>query len=714
MTAKTANRLESEKSPYLRQHARNPVSWYPWGDEAFREARRKDLPVFLSIGYSTCHWCHVMERESFADEEVARRMNETFISIKVDREERPDVDAHYMAVCQLLTGSGGWPLTVFLTPDKWPFFAGTYFPKESRFGRIGLTELIGRVAEAWRSRRQELLGSAERTVAALGRLSEEPGGEKISPGLLERAVAELGREFDEEFGGFGSAPKFPIPHYLTFLLRQAKRKNNQRALGMVERTLQAMRRGGIFDQLGFGFHRYSTDRGWLVPHFEKMLYDQALLTMAYAEAFQYTGRGEYRDTAEKTLTYVRRDLGSPGGAFASAEDADSEGEEGRFYLWETREVEAALPPSEVEAAKAIFNLRPEGNFAEPGGRLSGKNIPHLGRPPDLVAAGLGLTEGGLQEITSRIGGRLLARREHRPRPFKDTKILTDWNGLMIAALARAAQAFGRAEYADWAALAAGYIRQKMTVRGRLYHRSAGGEVAIPAFLDDHAFLIWGLIELYAATFEPGYLSWADALTEEAIRRFWDERAGGFFFTSADLHGDLPLRRKELHDGALPSGNSVMLSNVLRLGRTLGRPDFEARAGRLIDVFAGRASQNPVAYTQFLCGLDLALGPSREVVIVGRTGAPDTQALLDSVRKMFLPDTVVLFRPSGEDKSAIVKLAPFMAEMKPLDDNAAAYVCSNTRCERPITDPQELLSTLQSGGNSDTLGSNAAPSRRMKK
>jgi uncharacterized protein YyaL (SSP411 family) len=442
VTAKTANRLESEKSPYLRQHAGNPVSWYPWGDEAFREARRTDRPVFLSIGYSTCHWCHVMERESFADKEVARRLNETFISVKVDREERPDIDAHYMAVCQLLTGSGGWPLTVLLTPDKKPFFAGTYFPKESRFGRVGLIELIARVAEAWKSRRQDLLGTAERALAALETFSEEPGGLKISPALLARAAAVLGRDFDQEFGGFGSAPKFPTPQHLTFLLRQAQRQNDERLLGMVERTLQTMRSGGIFDQLGFGFHRYSTDRRWLVPHFEKMLYDQALLTMAYAEAFQATGREEYRETAEKTLTYVRRDLGSPEGAFYSAEDADSEGEEGRFYLWESRELEAALPPSDVEAAKLIFNIRNEGNFADPGGRLSGTNILHLGQPPDLVAAGLGRSEEELQKLTARIGGRLLARRELRPRPFKDTKILTDWNGLMIAALAKAAQAFG--------------------------------------------------------------------------------------------------------------------------------------------------------------------------------------------------------------------------------------------------------------------------------
>ena len=692
MSSKTANRLAAEKSPYLRQHAHNPVAWYPWGDEAFREAHRTDRPVFLSIGYSTCHWCHVMERESFADEEVARRMNETFVSIKVDREERPDVDAHYMAVCQLLTGSGGWPLTVLLTPDKRPFFAGTYFPKESRFGRVGLLELVDRVAEAWESRRPELLGSADRTMAALGRLSEEPGGGKISPVLLERAVAELGGAFDEEFGGFGAAPKFPTPHYLTFLLRQAKRKGDQRALGMVERTLQAMRRGGLFDQLGFGFHRYSTDRRWLVPHFEKMLYDQALLCLAYTEAFQFTGREGYRETAEKILTYVLRDLRSPEGTFYSAEDADSEGKEGRFYLWEAREVEAALQPSEAAAAKIIFNIRPEGNFVDPETRPSGKNILHLG-PPEFATSRLGMSEEELGELTARLGGRLLARREHRARPFKDTKVLTDWNGLMIAALATAARAFGRPEYAAAADQAAEFIRQKMTVGGRLFHRSAGGEAAIPAFLDDHAFLIWGLVELYAATFEPGYLSRAVSLTEEAIRWFWDDRSGGFFFTSSGLPDELPMKRKEFYDGALPSGNSVMLSNLLRLGRALGRPDFEALAGRLVDLFAGRVSQNPVAYTQFLCGLDLALGPSRELVIAGRTGAPDTLAMLDSLRRLYLPETVILFRPSGEGKPEVVKLAPFAAEMKTVRGKAAAYVCTNQRCARPITDMEELRARL---------------------
>jgi uncharacterized protein len=682
MSGKASNRLIQEKSPYLLQHAYNPVSWYPWSEEAFREARRTDRPVFLSIGYSACHWCHVMERESFVDEETARLMNETFICIKVDREERPDIDAHYMAVCQLLTGGGGWPLTVILTPDKKPLFAGTYFPRESRLGLLGMRDLIGRVGEAWKHRRSDLLRSSDKILAALGEVPEQEVGQKLTAEVLEEAEAALAGQFDPEFGGFGSAPKFPTPHHLTFLLRRARRTNDRKALAMVEKTLRAMRRGGIYDHLGFGFHRYSTDRSWLVPHFEKMLYDQALLAMAYTEAFQYTGQEEYRRTVEETLTYACRDLGSPEGAFFSSEDADSEGEEGKFYLWELAEIEAALSPSEAALAKEIYNLHPEGNFVGAEGRRSGKNILYLGQLPDSASGEF-----------DRVRSRLFDRRERRPRPLKDTKILADWNGLMVAALAKAAQALARPDYADAAAAAASFILDKMTLKGTLHHRSAAGEVAIPAFLDDYAFLVWGLIELYQATFETGYLSAASRLSEELLRGFWDEKDGGFYFTSPGLHRDLPVRRKEIYDGALPSGNSVMASNLLRLGRILGHPEFEARAGSLIAAFSRKITPYPAAGTQFLCGLDFALGPSLEVVIVGRRGAPDTLAMLDVLRRKFLPHAVVLFRPAEEKQPAIVKLAPFTAEMRLLDGRATAYVCSGYCCTQPTTEPGELSPRL---------------------
>ncbi len=693
MSGKATNRLSNEKSPYLRQHADNPVAWFPWGDEAFREAEKRDKPVFLSIGYSTCHWCHVMEKESFSDGEVARLMNETFISIKVDREERPDVDAHYMAVCQFLTGSGGWPLTVIMTPDKKPFFAGTYFPRESRFGLIGFTDLIRRIAEAWKSRRPELLSSSGRILAALKEDSSPPESEKIRPSILDLAFSELAGQFDDEFGGFGSAPKFPTPHHLTFLLRYSRRKNDKKALAMVEKTLQAMRLGGIFDQLGWGFHRYSTDQRWLVPHFEKMLYDQALLSMAYAEAYQVTGKKEYRRTVEEIMTYVLRDLESPEGAFATAEDADSEGEEGKYYVWGLSEIEAVLPRPQAKLAKHIFNLRPEGNYAEPGAGSSGQNILFLSRPPVLAAADLRLSEEDLEKEMAVIREALFKRRADRPRPLKDTKILADWNGLMIAALAKAAWTLGRDDYAESARTGALYIRDKMTVQGKLHHRSAEGEVTVPAFLDDHAFLIWGLTELYGATFDEIFLSWAAKLAGDALHGFWDEKQGGFFFTSAEIHKDLPTRRKELYDGAIPSGNSVMAANLVRLGRLLGREDLEDKAQRTVAAFSGKISQHPAAYTQFLCGLDFALGPSREVVIAGRRDSPDTRAMFNVLRKGFLPNTVVLFRSIEESDPEIIKLAPYTKPMEAMGGRATAYVCSNCSCECPTTNPEELRALL---------------------
>ncbi len=693
MNGKAKNLLGGEKSPYLRQHADNPVDWHPWGERAFWQAAKEDKPVFLSIGYSTCHWCHVMEKESFADQETARLMNEAFVCIKVDREERPDIDAHYMATCQLLTGSGGWPLTIIMTPDKKPFFAGTYLPKESRFGLIGLADLIRRIGDAWKNRRPELLTSAGRILRSLEETPSASRREKIRPSILDVAYSQLDGLYDEESGGFGSAPKFPTPHHLTFLLRYARRKNDEKALAIVEKTLQAMRRGGICDQLGWGFHRYSTDRRWLVPHFEKMLYDQALLAIAYIEAFQFTGKAEYQKTVENIMTYVLRDLRSPEGAFFTAEDADSEGEEGKFYVWEFGDVEAALPRRLAELAKRIYGLRPEGNYAEPGGARAGKNILHLARPPALIAADLGIPEAELAADFSLIRETLFERRAERPRPLKDTKVLTDWNGLMIAALAQASWALGRDDYAIAARAAAAFIRDKMTLRGSLHHRSAEGEVAVPAFLDDHAFLIWGLLELYRATFEEGFLSWAVELADEAIRSFWDREEGGFFFTSPDLHRDLPTRRKELYDGAIPSGNSVMVRNLVRLGHLLGRHDLEEKARQSVEAFSGMLSRQPAAYTQLLVGLDLAFGPTSEAVVAGRKDAPDTRALFDVLREGFRPDMVILFRPAEESGPEIVRLAPYSEAMVAVEGKATAYVCSNQSCERPTTDPEELRRLL---------------------
>jgi uncharacterized protein YyaL (SSP411 family) len=693
MRTPEANRLSREKSPYLRQHAGNPVQWFAWGEEAFAEAIRQNKPVFLSIGYSTCHWCHVMQKESFEDQEVAGLLNEHFIAVKVDREERPDIDAYYMSICQLLTGGGGWPLTVFLTPDKKPFFAGTYFPKKSRFGIPGLTDILIRVAEAWKTKSRDLLASAEKISLAPAQDDRPSRKRRLAPDILDSAFEQLDSQFDAENGGFGRAPKFPSPHHLTFLLRYAVRKGSADALAMVEKTLQAMRRGGIFDQLGFGFHRYSTDARWLVPHFEKMIYDQALMAIACTETYQATAREEYRRTTDEIIAYVLRDMTSEEGGFYTAEDADSEGEEGRFYLWEETEMRKVLSSEEADIAVRIFNVRPEGNFEEPGGHRPVRNILHLSRTPNELAGELKIPETRFWSFRSDIRRKLYEVRERRPRPLKDTKILTDWNGLVMAALAKAGRALGRQEYTEGAYRAADFIRKVMKTNDRLHHRYAEGEVTIPAFLDDHAFLIWGLIELYQSTFDTGLLEWTLELTDDLLSRFWDE-AGGFFMTSEDAQ-ELPLRKKEVYDGALPSGNSVMLDNLLRLGRLTGRADLEERAGNINETFSDKISALPMGHTHFLSALDFGFGPAHEVVIAGRPNTPDTEAMLRTLHREFLPRTVVLFRTPGEDSSALLQLAPYAASLTAVEGRATAYVCSGFRCELPVTDPAEMLTRLKS-------------------
>ncbi|MGD1009203.1 MAG: thioredoxin domain-containing protein [Candidatus Aminicenantales bacterium] len=683
------NRLSREKSPYLRQHAGNPVDWYPWGDEAFERARLEDKPVFLSIGYSTCHWCHVMERESFADEEVARLLNGTFVCVKVDREERPDLDDYFMSVGQALTGAGGWPLTVVITPDQRPFFAGTYFPKERRWGRPGLMELIPRIGEAWRTRRDEILRSADGIIEAVRGARSRAAGQasgrpERAPQVFDRAFHDLEADFDAKCGGFGSAPKFPAPHHLEFLLRYRRRTGNATALAMAEGTLQAMRRGGIWDHLGFGFHRYSTDAVWLVPHFEKMLYDQALLAEVYAEAFLATGKPEYKGTAAETLQYVLRDLTSPEGGFYSAEDADSEGEEGRFYVWTDEEVRQALDDQEARLAIDVFNVRPEGNFAEPGGRPDGRNILHLDRT------------GGSGNPLKAIRHELFLARKKRIRPFKDMKILADWNGLAIGALARAARAIGEARFLKTADGAARFVLERMRgPGGRLFHAFMEGEASVPAFLDDYAFFIRGLIELYQAGFDPGYLESALELAGTALADFADREDGGFFAVPAG--SELPVRMKSFYDGALPSGNSVMLMNLLRLARLTGRRDMEEAAGRVAADFADQAGLDPRAHTGFLSGLDYAFGPATEIVVVGRADDDGTKALLASVNRAYLPNAVVLFKPAGKGASRIEKLAPFTKDMREVDGASAAYVCTGGRCLKPVTTAEGLDRILRTGG-----------------
>jgi len=686
------NRLAREKSPYLLQHAGNPVDWYPWGEEAFAKARAEDKPIFLSIGYATCHWCHVMEHESFEDPAVAGLMNEAFVCIKVDREERPDIDGIYMTVCQMMTGSGGWPLTVIMTPDRKPFFAGTYFPKESRFGRIGMLDLVPRLQDAWKSQRADILASAGRIVDGLREATLPRPGKSLDEVALGAAYLQLADRFDPQHGGFGHSPKFPGPHDLLFLLRHWKRTGDGQALHMVERTLQAMRRGGIWDHVGLGFHRYSTDREWLLPHFEKMLYDQALIAMACTEAWQATGKPEYETTAREIFTYVLRDMTDPKGGFYTAEDADSEGEEGKFYVWTVEELQQVLGEKEAAFTASVYGVEPGGNYTdEASRRRTGANILHLPKPIEELAADTGTTSDDVRNRLDAARRKLFEVREKRVHPLKDDKILVDWNGLMIAALAKAARAFDEPAYEDAAQRCARFLLVHMRREdGRLLHRWRSGEAGIHGHLDDYAFLVWGLIELYETTFDAQWLTAAAELNAVQLEDFLDEDAGGFFFT-ADNSEDLIARQKEIYDGAVPSGNSVAMLNMLRLSRLTGDPALEAQAARLARSVSSSVAQAPAAYAMLMCAVDFAVGPSFEIVIAGAPDAPDTGTFLTALRQRFLPNKVVLLRPAGP--GADEDLPDYVKDYGPVDGKAAAYVCRTFECQRPVTDAAQMLELL---------------------
>ena len=694
------NRLADEQSPYLRQHKDNPVDWYPWGEVAFTKAREEDMPIFLSIGYSTCHWCHVMERESFEDEAVAQVLNDGFVPIKVDREERPDVDSIYMDVCQMMRGQGGWPLTVLLTPERKPFFAATYLPKEGRFQQTGLMDLLPRVRTLWQNDREKLLNDAEEVTDLLRRSTEEEGGgDAPGPQLLSDAARQLSRQFDRTHGGFGSAPKFPAPHNLLFLLRHWHRTGEERALDMVMETLDQMRLGGLFDQVGYGFHRYSTDQQWTLPHFEKMLYDQAMHVLAYTEAYQATGADRYEMTAREVIAYVLRDLQAPAGGFYSAEDADSENEEGEmeegaFYVWSTDAVRDLLDADLAELVIDVYNLSPEGNYQEEStGKRTGKNVLHLDRSLAEEADRREMDEGVLRERLDTARAALLEARADRPRPGLDDKVLTDWNGLMVAALATAARAFGEPEYEAAARQTAQFLQDEMhDAEGRLLHRYRDGDAGIRATLDDYAFLTWGLLELYETTFEPQWLRAARDHMEACLDRFWDAERGGFYMTPDDGEA-LIVRPKDANDGAMPSGNSVQLMNLLRLARFTGRTEFEDTAAALSRWAGSSARSRPTGFTALLMGLDWALGTPREIVVAGEQDADDTQALLTVLRETYSPTTVPLHRPPG-DAPDITDLAPFTAAQTPRDGQAAAYVCRDFQCEAPTTDPDRLRKQLR--------------------
>jgi uncharacterized protein YyaL (SSP411 family) len=686
------NHLVNEKSPYLIQHVHNPVDWHPWNDKAFKKAKNKNKPIFLSIGYSTCHWCHVMAHESFEDPEIGRLMNDTFVSIKVDREERPDLDNIYMTVCQLMTGSGGWPLTIIMTPDKKPFFAGTYFAKESGYGRPGLKDLILNVKELWNTKPEEVTASADTLINALQKISDTSSGEELNPNVLDNCYDTLSDNFDGIHGGFGSSPKFPAAHNLLFLMRYWKRSKKKRALDMVTETLDSMRNGGVYDQLGFGFHRYSVDQKWLVPHFEKMLYDQAMISAAYTEAFQVTGDEKYKNIAFEIFEYILRDMKSEEGGFYSAEDADSEGVEGKFYVWTKKELFDILGEEDGKFASKVFGVTEEGNFQEEAtGQKTRMNILHLENSIDDMAETFDVSVEDLEMKLEKIRKKLFEHREKRIHPHKDDKILTDWNGLMIAALTKGAQVFGEEKYLKAAMDAADFIANKMHDNNRLMHRFREGESAIDGHLDDYAFMIHGLLELFEVSFNVNYLKFALSLNETLFDHFWDGKNGGFYFTPDDGE-EVLVRKKEIHDSAIPSGNSIMFLNLLKIAQLTENEEFKNKALLLEKAFSQTIQQIPTGFTGFLCALDFRIGPSYEIVIAGNKGDPKTETLNDAIQINFIPNKTLVLH-SDDEASELVKIIPALELKKMENDKTTAYVCSEGACKSPTSDLDTLMKLL---------------------
>jgi uncharacterized protein YyaL (SSP411 family) len=705
------NRLIHEKSPYLLQHAHNPVDWHPWGAEAFAKARAENKPIFLSIGYSTCHWCHVMEHESFENPAIAMLLNEHFVSIKVDREERPDVDRIYMAFVQATTGSGGWPMSVFLTPELKPFAGGTYFPPEDRGGRPGFATALRRIADAWKNDNPHVIEHGNQMLAALRQATATTPGDSSQLGhkTIEACYEQLQRSFDPAEGGFGGAPKFPRPVALNFLLRVYARGGHPHALYMALLTLRKMAGGGIHDHLGGGFHRYSVDAFWHIPHFEKMLYDQAQLAVAYLDAFQITRDPLYEKVARDILDYVRRDMTDKDGGFYSAEDADSvvarvtdpghsEKAEGAFYVWTKKEIDDLLGAAAAKIFDHVYGVEPGGNApagSDPQAEFEGKNT-LIRRYSDAETAGI------LRKITGEVSAtlaesrrKLFVARAKRPRPHLDDKIITAWNGLMISAFARAHQVLDDPAYLDTAVRAATFLKNNLHKDGviaRSYRKGAGD---VAGFADDYAFLIQGLLDLYEASFDVSWLEWTVALQEKQDTLFLDKTTGGYFsVTDKDPH--LLLRMKEDHDGAEPSPNSVSALNLLRLAEMTGRAEWREQAGKTLDAFSDQLTRVPIALPQMLVALDFELVEPRQIVIAGKPGADDTRALLREVHQHFIPRKILLLADGGDGQNVLSGKLEFMKSVVMIDGKATAYVCENYVCRQPVSDLGTLAASLANG------------------
>ncbi len=679
---KYTNRLINETSPYLLQHAHNPVDWYPWSKEAFERAQKENKPIFLSIGYSTCHWCHVMERESFENEQIAGIMNEHFVSIKVDRELRPDVDEIYMTAVQMMTGSGGWPLSVFLTPDGKPFYGGTYFPPKDLYGRPGFERVLLSVADAWKNRRQELADSSHKISEVLANLSGPTEKETLSPEMLKGGFDYFRAAFDDTNGGFGTAPKFPQPINLSMLLTYWHRTDNTQALQMVEKTLDAMAKGGIYDHIGGGFHRYATDARWLVPHFEKMLYDQALLSKVYLQAYQITKNQKYATIAREVFEYVLRDMTDTQGGFYSAEDADSEGKEGAFYVWDPKQIKSILDKDEAEIFIDYYGVTEEGNFEE------GKTILHISTSTIHLEKKFQKDHTALMDILSKARSKIFNERAKRIRPHRDDKIITAWNGLMISSMAYGGAVLQEEKYIRAAERAAIFILTNLHKPGRLMRYYRDGRAVELAFLNDYSFTIMGLLDLYRASFETKWLIEAKKLTEEMIKLFADNEQGGFFLTGRDSE-KLIARIKPNSDGVIPSGNSTAAFALLKLGRLTMNQYYTEQGVRVLESFSQQLKQSPAFSTEMLTALNFWLGPTQEIVIAGSAEATDTKQMLKLVHSKFLPNSVILFNKQDNVDSDIYRTIPFIKNQAAIDGKATSYVCENYVCSQPVNNIDDL-------------------------
>lgn len=711
---KFQNRLIHEKSPYLLQHANNPVDWYPWSEEAFSAAKSQDKPIFLSIGYSTCHWCHVMEHKSFEDPKIARMINDYFVPIKVDREERPDVDHIYMSAVQAMTGSGGWPLSIFLTHEKKPFFGGTYFPPRAKWGSPGFIDVLQSIHHAWKNNRQQLITSSDQLTKLLEQQNlKQAGQDTVDEKMLEYAALQFKQMYDSRFGGFGISPKFPTSHNLSFLLRYWQRTSDPEILSIVEHTLIQMAHGGMYDHLGGGFHRYATDQEWQIPHFEKMLYDQAILAKTYLEAFQITKNEFYAQIAREIFDYCLRDLTDPKGGFYSAEDADSldpnqykdmsldskithEKKEGAFYLWQENEIDTLLGREDAKIFKYYFGIENNGNaHSDPHGEFVGKNILFVRHDLKKTAQHFKLKDSEVRTVLNRSKAKLFQERETRPRPHLDDKVLVDWNGLMISSLAFGSKVLNEPKYKEAAEDAAQFILNNLVdKRGRLLHRYRDQDASILGMIEDYAFFINGLLDLYEVTFDLEYLVQAHRLSKEMMKLFWDKERGGFFLTANDAQ-KLILRPKEVYDGAIPSGNSFAALVLVRLAHMMPEEKWENSLEELFKSFARDLKERPSAYAQMMIALDFALGPSQEIVIAGLKTNPHVVKMHEQIYDYFLPNKVVLLHHVGhEEADQLIKMVPFIKNQTLLEGQPAVYVCENHTCKKPVSDLSKFREILQ--------------------